>query len=106
VERALHPGQPALRDVERREPEHHQERRQDERRRDHRTADDPETYPAEIDRELGLERAWSQLGVREPFLVFVSGDPTATLHEVALHVARERDRATEAERAEPEEIAC
>ena len=61
--------------------------------------------PAEVDRELRGERPRGELREREPFLVVLERDPAPALDEVALHVADERDRPTEAEGTEAEEVA-
>src|SRR5262249_30794544 len=62
-------------------------------------------HPAEIDRELRRERTGSELRQRQALDVVLLGDPAALLDEIALHVAGQRDRPAEAERAEPQEVA-
>src|SRR5581483_1157773 len=104
VERTLHPREPAVPDVERRQREHHDERRRDERERDERRAARAGGEPAEVDRELRRERARGELREREAFAVVGLGEPAPVLDEVAMHVADERDRSTEPGRAEAEEV--
>jgi len=60
--------------------------------------------PAEVDGELGRERTRGELREREPLLVVVWRDPPTLVHDIALHVARERDRSAEPPRAELEEV--
>jgi hypothetical protein len=45
-----------------------------------------------------------ELRERESLLVVLGRDPAASLDEVALHVAAERDEAAKAERAEADEV--
>ncbi len=60
---------------------------------------------AEIDRELGGKRARHQLRQRHALLVVTFGNPATPLDEVAVHVADQRDRSTEAPGAEREHVA-
>ena len=53
---------------------------------------------------MGRERAGGKLREREPLLVVVWRDPPTLVHEIALHVASERDRSAEPQRAELEEV--
>jgi hypothetical protein len=105
VEGALHPREPAVREVDRGQRQHHHERRQHERRRDQRRSERPGLQPAEPDRKLRRERPRRELGEREPFDVVALREPAALLDEVALHVADERDRAPEAEGSQAQEVA-
>src|SRR5207247_4339375 len=100
----VEPGQPAEPEVQRREGEYHEERRCHERDSYEGRAQDAATHPAEVDGELGCERAGGKLREREPLLVVVRRDPATLVHEVALHVTRERDRSAEPQRAELEEV--
>jgi hypothetical protein len=61
--------------------------------------------PPEVDRELRGERPWRELGESQALLVVLRRDPAPPLHEVALHVAAERDGATEPERPKADKIA-
>src|SRR5439155_10298979 len=105
VENALHPREPAVAEVERREREHHEERRQDEGDAHQRRPGHAGAHPSEVDRELRRERPRRELREGEPLDVVLPRDPAALVDEVALHVADERDRSAEAECAEAEEIA-
>src|SRR2546425_2691166 len=67
-------------------------------------AEHPATYPSEVDRELGGERAGGELRKGEPLLVLLRADPAALLHEVLLHVPGERDRPAEPQGTEPQEV--
>src|SRR6266850_65530 len=55
---------------------------------------------AEVDRELRRQRTGHELGERQSLLVIGLRDPLALLHQVAVHIADERDRAAEADGAE------
>ena len=60
---------------------------------------------AQIYGELGGEGAGREIGEGEPFAVFVFGDPTTPLDQVAVHVLNQGDRAAETSRTQIEEIA-
>jgi hypothetical protein len=57
--------------------------------------------PPEVDRELSRERPRCELRKGESLLVVLERDPATALDEVALHVADEGYRASEARGAEP-----
>ena len=99
VERRLHPGQPAEAHVEPADGQHHDERRQDERERDQGRAAHARVDVAQADRELRGQGPGRELRERQRLHVLVLGEPPAALHQVALHVADEGDRAAEAEAA-------
>ena len=69
VERALHPGEAAVSEVEGREHEDHEEGRENESDRDERRAEDTVVEPAEVDRELRGKRPGGELREREALLV-------------------------------------
>ncbi len=104
VEGALQPGQPAKAHVDRRESEDHQERGHHQGEADQRRSQHPAAYPAHVDRQLGGQRAGGELGQRESFDVVLLRNPPAVFDEVALHVAGERDRPSEAEGPQAQEI--
>jgi len=60
---------------------------------------------AEPHRQLRHERARHRLRDREALEVLLLRDPAAPLDQIALHVPGERDRAAEAESAQPQEVA-
>src|SRR5213079_1388919 len=104
VEQPLHPRQPAEADVQRGQHQHHEKRGRHERDPRQRRAEHPAPNPAEVDRELGRERARGELRKGEALLVLLRADPALLLHEVLLHVPGERDRPAEPQGTEPQEV--
>src|SRR5205823_7093264 len=92
------------RDVDRGHEGDDDERGQDERERGDGRAPEPAPHVAEPHRELRRKGSGKRLRYREPFEVLLLCDPPASLDEIALHVARQRDRPTEAESAESQEV--
>src|SRR2546427_2300541 len=62
------------------EGEHHEKRRRHECDPYQRRAQDSAAHPAEVDGELGRERAGGKLREREPLLVVVRRDPRSEEH--------------------------
>ena len=99
VEGALHPGEAAEAQVERRRARAPSRTTAGRRRAPTSVAPSaPPRSPAEVDRELRGERAGRELREREALACTPRREPAARLDEVALHVADERDRPAEARR--------
>src|SRR3989475_12718338 len=58
----------------------------------------------EVHRQRRGQGPGRELGQGEALLVLLSTDPPALLHEVLLHVPRERDRTSEAQGPKPQEV--
>ncbi len=84
---------------------HDQKRRHDKGKRHRERSRPPALEVAEPHRQLGGERPRHRLRDGEALLVLVLGVPAAIFDEVAVHVAGERDRPTEAPGAELGEVA-
>ncbi len=104
VEHGLHPGESAVGDVSCSDSDHHEERRQHEREPHQRRSEDAVVDETEVDRELRGERPRCELRKGQPFAVILLGNPLALLHEIAMHVAHQRDRAAEAESAKAQRV--
>ena len=105
VEGRLHPGEPAVADIDHAEGHRHQVGRQDEGEPDQRGAEDPRVDVAEADGQLGGQRSRRELGERQSLHVLVPGEPAPLLDQVPLHVADQRHRSPEAQAPEVEEVA-
>lgn len=105
VERSLHPPDAAILHVGCGQDEDHHERWQNEGCSDQRRPERAGLEPAQVDRQLGSERARSELRQGEALEVFLLREPASSLDEVTLHVAHERDRPAESEGAQLEKVA-
>ena len=104
VERAPHPRQAAEAQVGHGDRDHHEKRRQHEREADEGGAGRLALRPAQVHGELGGEGSGRELRQREALAVLLGCEPSALLHQIALHVSDERDRSSKAGGAEPQEV--
>src|SRR5437667_280699 len=65
---------------------------------------DSVVHVPEIHGELRSQRTGHELRQRESFLVVLIGDPVTLLHQIAIHVSDQRDRTTEADAAQLQEV--
>ena len=105
VEDRLHPADATVHHVERAESDDHDKGGQDEGDADERRADHSVVDETKVDRQLGRQGTRHQLGQGEPFLVVAFRDPAPLLHEVAVHVADQRDWSAEPPGAEAHHVA-
>ena len=87
-----------------RKGKHHHKRRQNEGNGDQSCTSDSEVNVSQVDRKLRRKRARSQLGKRKPLQVILLANPSATINQILLHVARKRNRSTKSYGAEPQEV--
>jgi hypothetical protein len=104
-EDGVHPGEALVLGVEHRDGGHDHKRRHDEREGNRDGADRAGVEVAEPHRHLRGQRARHRLPDRQRLAELVLREPAPVLDEIALHVADERDRATEPQAAELEEVA-